>query len=124
MEASQQMNVRIPTQLKQSGDAVLARFGSTPSEGVRRFYEYLVRNQQDAKKISAVMETTEKADAAERERARRLEAARSLPKTIAARCASLGIRPSDGPTSAERAARDEEAYLDALVERYEERGLL
>lgn len=41
---SAQMNVRLDSQLKEAGDAVLASLGMTPSQAVRALWEYLVVN--------------------------------------------------------------------------------
>lgn len=39
-----QMNVRMDRQLKDAGDAVLARLGMTPSQAVRELWQYLTEN--------------------------------------------------------------------------------
>lgn len=41
---SVQMNVRLDSQLKEAGDAVLARIGMTPSQAVRELWQYLIEN--------------------------------------------------------------------------------
>lgn len=41
---SAQMNVRLDSQLKEAGDAVLARIGMTPSQAVRELWQYLTEN--------------------------------------------------------------------------------
>ena len=47
MEAMQQMNVRIPAELKREGDRRLSEMGLTPSQAVRRLYEFVVRNPRE-----------------------------------------------------------------------------
>lgn len=41
---STQMNVRLDSQLKEAGDAVLASLGMTPSQAVRELWQYLTEN--------------------------------------------------------------------------------
>lgn len=41
---SVQMNVRLDSQLKEAGDAVLASLGMTPSQAVRELWQYLTEN--------------------------------------------------------------------------------
>lgn len=41
---SSQMNVRLDSQLKEAGDAVLASLGMTPSQAVRELWQYLTEN--------------------------------------------------------------------------------
>lgn len=43
--AATQMNTRIDTALKSSGDAVLERYGFTTSQVVRALWEYMAKNQ-------------------------------------------------------------------------------
>jgi antitoxin component of RelBE/YafQ-DinJ toxin-antitoxin module len=46
MAATAQLNVRLEQSLKQSGDAVLARHGVSPSEAVRGLWHFMAANQQ------------------------------------------------------------------------------
>ncbi len=46
MVATAQLNVRLEQSLKQSGDAVLARHGVSPSEAVRGLWHFMAANQQ------------------------------------------------------------------------------
>lgn len=41
---SARMNVRLDSQLKEAGDAVLASLGMTPSQAVRELWQYLTEN--------------------------------------------------------------------------------
>ena len=41
-----QMNIRIPSDVKKQGDAVLGRFGTNPSEMVRSVWAYLAEHQK------------------------------------------------------------------------------
>lgn len=41
---SAQMNVRLDSQLKEAGDAVLASLGMTPSQAVRELWQYVTEN--------------------------------------------------------------------------------
>ena len=55
MEAVQQMNVRVPAELKREGDQRLSEMGLTPSQAVRRLYEFVVRNPRE--RVQEVLET-------------------------------------------------------------------
>ncbi len=46
MASTAQLNVRLDQSLKQSGDAVLARHGISPSEAVRGLWHFMAANQQ------------------------------------------------------------------------------
>lgn len=124
MGALQQMNIRIAPRLKQQGDAILARMGRTPSEGIRCFYEFLVRNQNDAEALDSVIDSPDLLDEREQERARKLKTARDLPRMIAQRCTALGIEPREEATMHRTKADDRADYIEAIAERYAERGLL
>lgn len=64
---SVQMNVRLDSQLKEAGDAVLARIGMTPSQAVRALWEYLVVNGCMPSKSGAALSSSDMAVAASME---------------------------------------------------------
>ena len=47
MQATQQMNIRIPSELKHEGDEALRRLGFTPSQAIRGLYEFIVKTPRD-----------------------------------------------------------------------------
>lgn len=49
--ASTQMNVRIDADIKRSGDAAFARAGHTPTDVVRKVWEFAARNEHDVDAI-------------------------------------------------------------------------
>ena len=55
METVQQMNVRIGSDLKRRGDKVLARWGLSPSEGVRGFYDLITRGDKRSEEALAAV---------------------------------------------------------------------
>lgn len=124
MEAMQQMNVRIPPKLKQEGDSVLARLGFSPSEGIRRIYESLVRNQNDKEALNTIMGTSITSDEDTAERERRRAEFLEFPKRVERELAALGIdlKKSRLATATKEDLR--EMYIDAIEERMIERGLL
>ena len=121
MEATQQMNIRISPELKRDGDSVLARLGFTPSEGIRRMYEFLVRNQNDRKTLNAVVGIEDEEAA---ERARRRQKLLDFPDKVRREYAKLGIDLDALPKVHRTKEDDRNAYVEALMERYAERGLL
>ncbi len=60
-----QLNTRLDSVLKQSGDAVFARYGLSPSEVVRAVWKYAAEHQS----VPAFMAKASCDDASERERA-------------------------------------------------------
>lgn len=64
---SAQMNVRLDSQLKEAGDAVLASLGMTPSQAVRALWEYLVVNGCMPSKSGAALSSSDMAVAASME---------------------------------------------------------
>ena len=54
---SVQMNVRIDRALKASGDSVFSEVGLTPSEAVRRLWEFASRNRANWRAVAALMES-------------------------------------------------------------------
>lgn len=124
MEAMQQMNVRIAPKLKQEGDSVLARLGLSPSEGIRKMYEFLVRNQNDRKKLDVVIGVEDEKDEAARERERKRKELLDFPNRVAKEYKALGIDVDCLPAVHRTKEDDRNAYLEALTERYAERGLL
>ncbi len=51
-----QMNTRIDAELKEAGDAALARLGYTPSAAVRGLWRFVVDHQDDAAAVREVIE--------------------------------------------------------------------
>lgn len=124
MEAMQQMNIRISPKLKKEGDSVLARLGLSSSEGIRRMYEFLIRNQNDHKALNAVVGLEGAADEAALERERQRQELLDFPNRVRREYEALGIdlKKSRLATATKEDLR--EMYIEALMERYAERGLL
>lgn len=56
MQATQQMNIRIPSDLKREGDEALRRLGFTPSQAIRGLYEFIAKTPHDEKEILRVID--------------------------------------------------------------------
>ena len=56
MQATQQMNIRIPSELKREGDEALKRLGFTPSQAIRGLYEFIAKTPRDEKEILRVID--------------------------------------------------------------------
>ena len=54
---SVQMNVRIDRMLKSSGDGVFSEVGLTPTEAVRRLWEFASRNRANLPAVAELMES-------------------------------------------------------------------
>ncbi len=129
MEAVQQMNVRIPAELKREGDRRLSEMGLTPSQAVRRLYEFVVRNPRE--RVQEVLETPEETEEQARERVRRLGTLAEFEDWRAemlCRIYESDKPPTPSPEEAKRRTeffdRDyKELLFEALEERYAERCL-
>ncbi|WP_165047938.1 MULTISPECIES: hypothetical protein [unclassified Adlercreutzia] len=119
MEATQQMNVRIGVQRKRDGDARLASLGFTPSKAVQGFYDFLSREGVRDADVRTVIEPTPR-DGGREERLRKLDDFHAMQRQVTAFYAERGITRDPLPSM----LGDRELYEEALVDRYEERGLL
>lgn len=70
MQVTQQMNIRIPSDLKREGDKELKRLGLTPSQAIRGLYEFIVRTSHDEEEILRVIDP-DTADESRRQAERR-----------------------------------------------------
>lgn len=118
-----QMNTRIDADLKQRGDAVLERAGYSPSEAVRALWTFAVAHEVEPQAIPKAL-ATEDPEAEEKQlrHEQRLAALKRVHDRISEFNERFGI-------TAEAIKRinqipDDELYLQALTERYEEKGLL
>ena len=110
-----QMNFRIDAELKRRGDERFARFGCTPSEALRRFYEVAAALQ------AVIGPETEEADAMS-EGEKRARAIDDFLASLQAQRQALGIPPAASP----REFSDEywdNLFYEAKTERLAERGL-
>ena len=120
METVQQMNVRIGSDLKRRGDKVLARWGLSPSEGVRGFYDLITRGDKRSEEalaaVSGKAPSTEEARATEQ--LRRHEEVARFQASMQTALKAIGVKEGAVPV-----ASDKELLEEALVERMEEKGL-
>ena len=119
-----QMNTRIERELKQRGDAVLARAGFSPSEAVRALWEFAAAHEREPQAVARALAVED--PEAERERQERIQRKRDSLKRLHATIAEFRERygiTQDAIDAVNRMS-DKELYEQALVERYEERGLL
>lgn len=119
-----QMNTRIERELKQRGDAVLARAGFSPSEAVRALWEFAAAHEREPQAVARALAVED--PEAERERQERIQRKRDTlakaRKDMANAMSRLGI--TDKGMRKVFETPDKELYEQALVERYRERGLL
>lgn len=102
MQATQQMNIRIPSELKHEGDEALRRLGFTPSQAIRGLYEFIVKTPRDEKEILRVIDPGNADDSRKQaERRKKLEQIDGFREFQQAHFARLGIgsERSDGMTS-------------------------
>ena len=106
-----QMNTRISRSLKERGDAALEKAGMTPSQAVRKLWDFAARNSHNPQ----IIQSRE----AEEERARRRAVALKSANIVADAYERAGIEPSEWTKNASYAEMREYA----LMERLRERGL-
>lgn len=127
-----QINARIDRALKERGDAALERAGYSPSQAIRKLWDFAARNAHSPHVIQAFFDTKDEAEEreakerrseeerkAEEERARRREFAIKGANIVAEAYERYGIEPSDWAKNASY----EEMRDYALLERLRERGL-
>ena len=116
-----QMNTRISRSLKERGDAALERAGYSPSQAIRKLWDYAANNAHNPRAIQTLFDAENEAEKreAEEERARRRETALRGANIVADAYDRLGIEPSDWTKNA---SYDEMSDYD-LLERLRERGL-
>ncbi len=101
MQATQQMNIRIPSDLKREGDEALKRLGFTPSQAIRGLYEFIVKTPRDDKEILCVIDPDTADDSRRQaELRKKLEQIDGFCEFQQAHFARLGISSerSDGAT--------------------------
>ncbi|HIY79882.1 MAG TPA: hypothetical protein IAA42_05555 [Candidatus Olsenella excrementavium] len=116
-----QINARIDSNLKVSGDAALAKAGLTPTKAIRSMWGLFSSLADRPDKIRELVsgQQSESSSAACAERDRKLTLAREGSQIVARSLASRGISVSEG--------FDEPSYDElreqVLLERLRERGL-
>ena len=116
-----QINARISRPLKERGDAALERAGYSPSQAIRKLWDFAANNAHNPRAIQSMFGAEEESALrdAEEERARRREVVMKSANIVADAYERLGITPSDWTTNASY----EEMRECALLERLRERGL-
>ena len=116
-----QINARISRPLKERGDAALERAGYSPSQAIRKLWDFAANNAHNPRAIQSMFGAEEEAAQIdpEEERARRREVVMKSANIVADAYERLGITPSDWTTNASY----EEMREYALLERLRERGL-
>lgn len=102
MQATQQMNIRIPSDLKREGDEALKHLGFTPSQAIRGLYEFIAKTPRDEKEILRVIDPSTADDSCKQtERRKKLEQIDGFREFQQAHFARLGIgsESPDGMTS-------------------------
>lgn len=118
-----QMNVRMDSALKASGDAALAQAGYTPSAAVRALWAFAATHATTPQEITALLDSAESAakDEADDRAAHRLALVEGGPHAIA----SFMQRFSAGaPVASNGHEADDDLLFEALTERMRERGTL
>ena len=82
-----QMNTRIERELKQRGDAVLARAGFSPSEAVRALWEFAAAHEREPQAVARALAVED--PEAERERQERIQRKRDSLKRLHATIAEF-----------------------------------
>lgn len=114
-----QMNIRIERALKETGDDGLMEAGYTPSQAVRQLWLFASEHRGDPGAIRGLL--SPRGNASQAMEARDAAAKRGYAIVDEAR-ARAGIAPASEDW--QDALADSDLYAEALLERYEGRGLL
>ena len=116
-----QMNTRISRSLKERGDEALERAGYSPSQAVRKLWDFAARHLHNPQAIQNLLDAVDEGNQAEldEERARKREITIRGANIMAEAYERQGIKPSDWTMNASY----EEMRDYALLERLRERGL-
>lgn len=116
-----QMNTRIDRLLKERGDAALKQAGYSPSQAVRKLWEFAAKHQHNPKAIQKALEFSEGEpyQTSKSENASKTSVIRENLDVCTRAYAALGIEPS---TFTSEASYDELREYAAL-ERLREQGL-
>ena len=111
-----QMNTRISRSLKERGDAALEKAGMTPSQAVRKLWDFAARNSHNPQIIQSLFDTEDEAEKreAEEERARRRAVALKSANIVADAYERAGIEPSEW-TKKRVVRRDARVRLDGTL---------
>lgn len=119
--AGMQMNLRIDAQVKERGDAALAEAGYTPSQAVRAIWTFAAEHAHDPHAIKGLLRQAE----AERDpgREERIEAKRRALECGLCLHDRLEAALGPLPPCDQRDLPDRELRGEALLSRWEQRGL-
>lgn len=119
---STQLNVRMGSDLRSSGNAALEDIGISPSEMVRALWSKISRRGDDLRQVCEVLELTDApSDVAEDERHRKATLALRGQDLFAEGCAQLGValRTTEDEPTLWRDVRE-----DMIAQRLAERGVV
>lgn len=113
-----QMNTRISRSLKESGDAAFKRAGYSPSQAVRKLWEFAALHQHNPEAIRKALEFSESTDdqPSETVPANRADALRENLSVCARAYDALGIKPSAFTSEASYDELREYALMERLGE--------
>lgn len=117
MAATAQLNVRMDTELKASGDAALASLGVTPSEAVRGLWRLAAEHEGRPDALQVLLfpdQAASEQDARVQDRERKLALATAGLELYPSMCEKLGAAASDG----EDVPSDDELEEYAYAEKY------
>lgn len=120
--AATQMNLRIDSQIKERGDAVLMEAGYSPTQAVRAVWAFAAAHAHEPQVVRDLLQQAEVELDPEREA--RIEAKRAALRQLDDLRSRLEavVGPSKGGCGEHLS--DKELLREAMVERWEEKGLL
>lgn len=112
---SSQMNIRIQESIKERGEKAFAHIGLSPSEAVRKLWDFAARHENDPKALlSLIAELDEVGTPEEAAQLSKLESLQEIDRMRESLYSELGITPTPLPENdAERIA-----YYEKLAEQY------
>lgn len=112
---SSQMNIRMQESIKERGEKAFAHIGLTPSEAVRKLWDFAARHENDPKALQGLIAELDEVDTPEEAaQLSKLESLQEIDRMRENLYSELGITPA--PLSENDAERI--AYYEELAEQY------
>ena len=123
--ADAQVNARMDSELKRSGDAALAKAGWTPTQAVRALWAFASKHATEPEKVASVFSSADDTVPEDIERAERIRRRRELvargPKLMEESCKAMGIPWPPTPIPWTDEEWKEQAYVEQFGEKWWER---
>lgn len=108
------MNVRIEEDIKERGEKAFARLGLTPSEAVRKLWDFAARHENDPKVLQSLIAELDENNTPEVTQPSKIESLQEIDRMRENLYSELGITPTPLPKN----DTERIAYYEELAEQY------